>query len=78
MTTEVLPELLRVGSDGVVIFLVWSLMKQNQKLITEVNSRDNELMKLIYKILSSEQRGTRSERDRTIKPKPQKSVRTWE
>ncbi|AMW30592.1 hypothetical protein [Limnospira platensis] len=65
MTTEVLPELLRVGSDGVVIFLVWSLMKQNQKLIAEVNSRDNELMKLIYKILSTEQPGTRSKRDRT-------------
>ena len=78
MTTEVLPELLRVGSDGVVIFLVWSLMKQNQKLITEVNSRDNELMKLIYKILSNEQPGTRGKRDRTIKPKPQESVRTWE
>ncbi|WP_434222851.1 hypothetical protein ACOKW7_14985 [Limnospira platensis CENA597] len=78
MATDVLPELLRVGSDGVVIFLVWSLMKQNQKLIAEVNSRDNELMKLIYKILSSEQRGTRSKRDRAIKPKPQKSVRAWE
>ncbi|WP_434222075.1 hypothetical protein ACOKW7_29795 [Limnospira platensis CENA597] len=78
MATDVLPELLRVGSDGVVIFLVWSLMKQNQKLIAEVNSRDNELMKLIYKILSSEQPGTRSKRDRTIKPKPQESVRTWE
>ncbi|CDM92966.1 hypothetical protein SPLC1_S082490 [Arthrospira platensis C1] len=27
-------------------------MKQNQKLISEVNSRDNELMKLIYTILN--------------------------
>ncbi|MBS0016409.1 MAG: hypothetical protein KFF72_08620 [Arthrospira sp. SH-MAG29] len=66
MTTDILPELLRVGSDGVVIFLVWSLMKQNQELIAEVNSRDNELMRLIYKILSGERPEQRSKRDRTI------------
>ena len=33
-------------------FLVWQLMKKNQKLISEVNSRDNELMKLIDTILN--------------------------
>lgn len=66
MTAELLTELLRIGSDGVVIFLVWSLVKQNHNLIAEVNSRDNELIKLIYKILDDKRLEQKSKRDRTI------------
>ncbi|WP_006615855.1 hypothetical protein, partial [Limnospira platensis] len=52
MDSNVLPEIVKLGTDGITVFLVWQLMKQNQKLISEVNSRDNELMKLIYTILN--------------------------
>ncbi|MET0099707.1 hypothetical protein [Limnospira platensis] len=52
MDSNVLPEIVKLVTDGITVFLVWQLMKQNQKLISEVNSRDNELMKLIYTILN--------------------------
>ncbi|MGI0498308.1 hypothetical protein ACOKW7_16415 [Limnospira platensis CENA597] len=52
MDSNVLPDIVKLGTDGITVFLVWQLMKQNQKLISEVNSRDNELMKLIYTILN--------------------------
>ncbi|MFO7092502.1 hypothetical protein [Limnospira platensis] len=52
MDSNVLPEIVKLVTDGITVFLVWQLMKQNQKLISEVNSRDDELMKLIYTILN--------------------------
>lgn len=56
MEDQLLTRLLEGGAWAVMVFLVWSMKNQNEALIAEMKSRDNQLMDLILQILQNQQR----------------------
>jgi hypothetical protein len=44
-------ELLEVGSNGAIIFVIWNLFQTNKALVQEVSSRDEQLVKIINALI---------------------------
>ncbi len=66
MDVNLLPELLNLGTNGLTLFLVWSLIKMNEKLLSEVGDYNNLLLDIINRLMEAESaRGMTRRTDRS-------------
>lgn len=62
-----LTEILDLGTNGITLMLVWSLIKTNEKLLTEIQQYNDLLLDIINRLLEIEDRRgmtRKSDRDR--------------
>ncbi|MFY7883779.1 MAG: hypothetical protein ACOVOV_02910 [Dolichospermum sp.] len=60
-----LTEILKLGTNGITLMLVWSLIKTNEKLLTEINQYNDLLLDIINRLLEIEgKRGMTRREDR--------------
>jgi hypothetical protein len=60
-----LTEILNLGTNGITLMLVWSLIKTNEKLLTEINQYNDLLLDIINRLLEIEgKRGMTRREDR--------------
>lgn len=60
-----LTEILNLGTNGITLMLVWSLIKTNEKLLTEINQYNDLLLDIINRLLEIEgRRGMTRKSDR--------------
>ncbi|MGB3535350.1 MAG: hypothetical protein WBA13_17770 [Microcoleaceae cyanobacterium] len=45
-------DMAEIGANGALIFIIWNLFKTNEKLVKEINSRDEQLVKIINYLLT--------------------------
>ncbi len=55
-----LTEILNLGTNGLTLMLVWSLIKMNEKLLSEIRGHNNLLIDIINSLM-----GERNERGMT-------------
>lgn len=66
MDVNLLPELLNLGTNGLTLFLVWSLIRMNEKLLSEVGDYNNLLLDIINRLMEAESaRGMTRRTDRS-------------
>ncbi len=56
-------QLFDIGSNGAIIFIVWSLFKTNQQLVDELRSRDDKLCNIIDVLLNERHNNSNSSLD---------------
>ncbi len=60
-----LTEILNLGTNGITLMLVWSLIKTNERLLVEINQYNDLLLDIINRLLEVEgQRGMTRREDR--------------
>jgi hypothetical protein len=58
-----LTEILNLGTNGITLMLVWSLIKTNEKLLIEINQYNDLLLDIINRLLEIEDRRPMTRRE---------------
>lgn len=53
-----LTQLVEIGTNGLAIALVWSLIKTNEQLMKEIRQHNNLLAEIINKLIEDENRNS--------------------
>jgi hypothetical protein len=58
-----LTEILNLGTNGITLMLVWSLIKMNEKLLLDINQYNDLLLDIINRLLEIEDRRPMTRRE---------------
>ncbi len=58
-----LTEILNLGTNGITLMLVWSLIKTNEKLLLEINQYNDLLLDIINRLLEIENKRPMTRRE---------------
>ncbi len=47
-------EILQAGTNGAILLIIWNLFQTNRQLIDEIRSRDEQLLRIIDKLMELE------------------------